>query len=478
MHLHAPASRRGSAFIAVIGVMVLLLSMSIALTDTTVSSHTDSARRKDQVALTVTTESIGNLALNYLQNQSDLQTQLTTAQASPTTTYTITTGVATLATKDSASYLNGAAGGSGRTTTNGFDTWITWGHQGTVTVPFFGTNTTTSVYRIVSTVADGGPAKLYNLDGSQKAITDNTRYRRQRLEVLFVPFPSTFFKQAMYARKGYDYMGSASTDSWNSNSGSTAYSTSVRGARGDLSSEGNIIVSSNQVNGTAKPYQKIPLPTLTYNPPGNATNLPTTNLSSGAATVEAGPLATGNYRTPSINLSNKTISFAANSNVTIYVDGPVIINTSWDIPANCTVTIWQNNYNTTLGTTSLNGNIKVGCIQNPGAFRWISLFDGTIPDATNPAQIDVKMNGAASLGGVMIFPYANFMLDGGFEFFGSLIADSFKDKNGALGKVNGNFAFHYDESLANLTLPFPPTLVVVGWRAYPLTQSMTLENQQ
>jgi len=165
--------------------------------------------------------------------------------------------------------------------------------------------------------------------------------------------------------------------------------------------------------------------------------------------------------------SNNGITFTPGAVIKLYVDGPVAIKHDWAIPAGVTVQIFQNNYDSTLGSTTINGNISVGNNRNPSSFQFYSLYDGSIPDPDTKQTIDFKLNGSATFGGVIFAPYATFMLNGTFDFFGALIADSFKD-TADLGKVNGSFSFHYDESLTSIKIPFPPSLVIVGWRSFPV----------
>jgi hypothetical protein len=187
----------------------------------------------------------------------------------------------------------------------------------------------------------------------------------------------------------------------------------------------------------------------------------------GDFTVSAGPLATGTYRTKGINLddnSSSTITFVDESVVTIYVDGPVIFGKKNDfiVPPKCTVTIIQNDYDPALGESTLNGKTALGCLSNPGAFRWISLSKQTAD----------KANGTADIGGVFFWPYATIRMNGNAKMYGSLVAKSFD------AKVNGTFDFYYDDSLGNITLPLAPALVVVGWRSFPVGFSKDQDDDQ
>jgi hypothetical protein len=460
MHQH---SRRGVALVVSTFLIVLLLGLSMSLIELSVGNLGSSERRKDDIALTVATESVANLSLNYLQNLPDLQDQLNRAKTW-TSPSEITAPVR----------ANFATDATGSNTLNGTTPASFWKYVGTVTVPIYGQVQNQDVYQISSICAVGGPTRLWNADGTQNAVQSGDRYRRRRVEALFTPFPASIFKQAMFAKRGFEFMGNASTDSWNSRSGAVDYATvSARGRQGDLSSEGDIIVrSSATVNGAVKPNINVPIPAFTYNPPGNATALGV--LSSGTLGVSVPPPGVPteiSYRASALTLGNRdVITIPPYSKVKLYVDTYINLRNDWLIPKTSTLTIIQNNYDSGLGGTTINGNITVGCPGNPASFIFMSLFDGTLPDASNPQSLEFRLNGTAQFGGVLFAPYATMALKGNFDYFGALVADSFKDTTG-LGKVNGSFSFHYDESLANMTIPFPPSLVIVGWRAFPVTMS-------
>ncbi len=455
--------RSGSALVISTFLIVLLLGLSLSLIELAVGNLKSSERRKDDIALTVSTETVANLSLNYLQNLPDLEDQLNQAKVRATPV-NITTSIQS----------NVVVDPSGSDTLNGTVPASYWKFVGTVAVPIYGKIQNQDVYQISAIGAVGGPTALWNPDGTQNAIQYADRYRRRRVEALFTPFPSSILKQALFSRRGYEYMGNASTDSWNSGAGSVDYSVvASHGHQGDLSSEGDIIVrSSANVNGAVCSNIKVPIPAFTYSPPGTAIPLGVlSNATLGVSAPPPGMPTAMNYRATAIALGNRdTIVIPAYSKVTIYVDTYISLKNDLIVPKTSSLTIIQNNYDSRLGLTTINGNITVGCPSNPSSFLFLSIFDGMIPDATNPLGFDFKLNGTAQFGGVMFAPFATFALSGSFDFYGSLIADSFKDTTG-LGKVNGNFSFHYDESLTNMRLPFPPSLVIVGWRAFPLSMA-------
>jgi hypothetical protein len=460
--MHHAHSRSGVALVTATIVLVVLLALSVTISEVTVSSLRQSQARVNDVALTTSVESAANLAFNHLQNRSDLPEELIRAKSraasDPAADLTATVeGIARL-----------TVNGQERSTLNGAGVRTTWKWLGLVEVPILGNTEKQDMYQITATAAFGGPARYYDESGkTPERVEDLERYRRRRVEVLFTKFPNTIFKQAMFAKKGYEFMGSATTDSWDSKYGAVAYSVAAKGANGDLSSEGNIIVQKEEaVQGDVNPYVKLPIPRLTYNPPPGAKD-----LGAFSATPAGSPLTAGSYVCTSLTQDpagkSAGIEVAAGAAIDIYLDGPLTIKADWIIPATTTVRIFQNDYDSKLGQTTLNGNITIGCPQNPRSLQIYSLYDGQEPDTADVTPWDIKMNGSAQLSAVLFCPHASFKLNGTFDMYGSLIADSFRETTD-MGKVNGNFKFHYDESLGNLEFPFPPSLVVVGWNSYDL----------
>jgi hypothetical protein len=454
--------RSGFAIVAATFVMVVLIALATTLSDITVSSTRQTQARGADSILSVTTESVANLAFSHLQNLTDLDNELNRAQVG-THDSELTDNVGTL-----------GVSGAGTTTLNGLDQRVTWKCLGTMTVPILGENENLAVYRIDATVGAGGPAKLYNSDGSENPIEDVNRYRRRRVEAIFIRYPSSYFKQAMFARNGFEYKGAATTDSWNSGDGTSAYGSTAHGSNGDLSSEGLVVVQKPEnVQGDANSYVKLPIPPLNYQVPGGATSL-------GAyATVKNSPPTWGAFGTTSVfhatsfTVKAETINITPGAKVDIYVDTFLRLETDWVIPMSpdpakpTEVRIFQNDYDSALGGTSINGNITLGCTQRPRSFQIYSLYDGRESGVADQTPWDWSMNGTAVFGGTVFAPYLSMKLNGGADMYGSIICESFRDNN-ELGKVNGSFSFHYDESLGDIPLPFPPTLVVVGWRSLDL----------
>jgi hypothetical protein len=455
MMRHNP-SRSGLAIVTAAAAMIVIMALAVALTDVTVSSVRTGVDRQAEAGLVISSESIANIGFNHLQNLQTLASELQTAKARS----------ASDAAADLTSAVIAAAPLShGSPTVACSDLKVTWKWLGSMSVPILGAAQNQDIYQITATAAIGGPARYFNSDGSTNRVGDINRYRRRRVEAVFTQFPSNVYRQAMFARNGYDFMGSANTDSWQSNGGTTAYQSAPKGSKGDLSSNGTITVQKpTAVQGTVRSNINMPVPPMNCTAPSGAIPLPGPGIDTFSKT--SGPMTSGVYHCSAIDVDS--IQFAPGAQIDIYVDGPLLITDDFVVPSTTTVRIFQSNYDPALGTTTINGNITVGCPQNPRALQVYSLYDGTLGgNQANPVAVDLKMNGTAQLGAVFFCPYATMKLNGTFDWYGSIVANSFFDPTSS-GKVNGNFAFHYDESLANLELPFPPTLVVVGWRAETL----------
>ena len=453
-------TRKGSAFIMVVAVLVILMSLSIALTDTTVSASQESGRRKDEVALSATAESMTNLAMRHLQGAS-----FATAKANPTTRYDISAQVKTLAQKDILSYLGGLAGGTGRETTNGMDVQATWGLHGSYDGMVRG-GEKTDIYRLLVTASDNGPARLYNADGSMKDVANINKYRRQRIEVLFTTQSTYYFSRALYAYDSYDVSGTANTDSWDSQApAAIPYAPTRNTHNGDVESGGQLNVrGSGNVDGTPRSDVPLPISDLVFNPPSDANR--TAIVTTSTKSYSAAPLASGNYLVSALRITSDTsqVTFADASTVTIYVDGPIELSANWPISPRCTVTLYQNDFSgADAMNVNLNNRTSIGCPTNPGAFRWVSMSPCTIQN----------FNGGSSVGGVFFWPYATIKnMNGNAEFYGSMICKSLTDR------MNGGYSFHYDDSLARVSLPLPPALVVVGWRSFPVGFSKDQDDDQ
>lgn len=460
-------ARRGSALVIVAVTMVLLLSLATVLTERTVSGLQDESRRKDDLLLIMASESAANQGLTYLQTNWTLLDARKTAGAIDTKPNTIDSMDLDI-TKEVASLYTAP-------TINGRPLSIHWSYLGERTV-VKGTDPVTGVSRfnvVPSGTAGSTDQDVYLVTATATAgrdasgkVMDANRLRTRTVQLLFVPYPQNVFVRAMFSHSGFDFQGSATTDSWDSATGSYGGTLGAQGKKGDIGSEGDIdVLKPTNVYGSINPNLTFPLPPVVYEPtaayvPGGALDYSTT-------------LTTGEYRATYVNLSAGDV-LTINGTVNLYVDGPISMatksngsNPTGNVLVYATptsrLTIFQDDYDPANAAWSslqsswdINAGDVMGNIDNPSSFLVISAFSG-----------DMKLNGNAKFGGVLYAPNATLQMNGTFDFLGAVISDAFASKSlsgvDEMGKVNGNFSFHYDEQLANLLLPLPPRLGVVGW---------------
>ena len=469
-------SRGGFAIVTATLVLMSLLTLAIALSESTVGSLRMAQARVSDISLTISAESIANLGFRHLQRHDDLATQLLKAQkranddaktAPSHPDVNLTQSVIAAANIEDAVRLNGV------------EPLVTWKYLHSVPVSAEGAQTLRAIYLLTATAAAGGPARYYNPDRTKNEVPDINRYRRKRVEVLFTEVPDRRFRQAMFAYRGYNWSGTATTDSWNSG-GTRTYDASTHGSNGDLASNSQIIVKDrDKVQGDVNPNLRLPIPKIPFAPPDGARAFPSGALwstrpalgtlsTSSLAWVTDGMLGGTDAGTTYSYICSKLKASADNSiairpgaRVDIYVDGPIDFDKKeWIIPPTSTVRIYQNEY-PGAETTVLNGQkTTIGCISNPAAFQIYSRH----------TLWDVQLNGNSRFAGVIIAPNAVFKLNGTFDFYGSLIAKSFRetDNDDDLGLVNGSYSFHYDDALNDIPLDIPPLLQVIGWRSYEL----------
>ncbi len=435
-------------------VMVLLIALATSLTQISTSNLIQSKQRENDTSLILTTESLANLALDQLQNRSGLASALNDAKSK---------GEQELTEAVIAAAKDGMPGtGSDGQALNGLSVRATWRYDGAVDVPVYGVIRRSDVFRITTIAAQAGPANRHDRDGKLLPIQDWNHYRRHRVEVLVVPFANQMINQAIYAQKGFRFQGNATTDSWDSRDGTVPYGSVPSGSKGDLSSSGSISVRKrSNVKGNVNGSLTVPVPDIVYEPPGSAIPLPGPGIGA-LGTVKN--LASGIYRCASLSLDKaNSITLADGAEVTLYVDGPIVLKRDWTIPASCRLTIIQGNYDRSLGTTTVTGKIKLGCTTRPASFIWLSCFDGTLPGGTANPGLTWSMKGNGSFGGVLIAPWATLKISGTSSFYGSLYMGAF-DKS----RVTGNIKLHYDESLASTSIATTPRLAVVAWHASPV----------
>ncbi len=451
-------SRSGTALVIATMMVVILGGLAISLTETTVGGLKGEQRRTNDLALAMAAESAANIALDHLQrNAGLLRTDLGT-----------TDKVAELPTRDDVDAARpncDISSTMGISLVHGLPVGARWCYVGQRAV--------------IKTYVDGLPRLEVVPIGTPDSMTQDVYYirawatqgseadvntwRTRRVELLFVPYPQDVFVRAMFAHNGFDFQGNAKTDSWDSKIG--PYDPVVHNSNGKIGSEGDIYVQKpDNIGGeqNINDFINFPLPPVEFDA---SLAHETPSILSGNVT-----LAGGTYRYEAVNLQEPD-QLTLTGAVTIYVDGPVAIsggkNANPIVYGNTSakLTIIQNDYipadhpewsgiDNSLDT--VNGHEAIGNPADPSKFVYISAYKG-----------ELTFNGNGLFGGVLYMPNATMKFNGTFDFYGSVIADTFASKplTGAdeQGKVNGTFSFHYDENLANLKLPLPARIGVVGW---------------
>ncbi len=449
-------SRRGSALVIATMLVVILGGLAISLTETTVSGLKGEHRRTEELALAMAAESAANIALDHLQrNSALLKTELSTAQK-----------VIELPTKadiDAGRSNCDISATMGIARVHGMPVGARWCYIGQRAVVKKYVDGLPRLEVVPIGTPDSMTQDVYYIRAwsTQGGDQDVSTWRTRRVELLFVPYPQEVFVRAMFAHNGYDFQGDADTDSWDSSLGT--YDPTNPGSNGDLGSEGDIYVQKpTNVNGTIDDFINYPLPPVEFD---ESLPLESPSILSGNVT-----LAAGTYRYEAVNIQEPD-QLTLNGAVTLYVDGPVSISGGRRFnpivygSSSAQLTIIQNDYDPAAHPEwsaidneidTVNGSEAIGDISNPSRFIYISAYDG-----------ELSFNGNGQFGGVLFFPNATLKLNGTFEFYGSIIADTFasKDLTGAdqQGRVNGTFSFHYDENLSKLKLPLPARIGVVGW---------------
>lgn len=450
------SSRRGTALVIATMLVVILGGLAISLTEATVGGLKGEHRRTDDLALAMAAESAANIALDHLQNNSALlKTDLNTAQK--------VSDLPTKADVDAGKSNCDISTAMGISRVHGIPVGARWCYIGQRAVVKKFVDGLPRLEVVPIGTPDSMTQDVYYIRAwaTQGNSTDVATWRTRRVELMFVPYPQEVFVRAMFAHNGYDFQGDADTNSWDSAVG--PYDPTKPGTNGDLGSEGDIYVQKpTNVSGSVDDFINYPLPPVVFD---DTLLHETPAILSGNVT-----LAAGIYRYEAINIQEPE-QLTLNGAVTIYVDGPVAISGGKKFnpivygSAAAKLTIVQNAYDPAAHPEwnaisneidSVNGSEAIGDIANPSRFIYISAFDGTL-----------SFNGNGSFGGVLFMPNATLKLNGTFDFYGSVIADTFasKDLTGAnqQGKVNGTFSFHYDENLSKLKLPLPSRVGVVGW---------------
>jgi hypothetical protein len=451
--MHPPTgsrAREGSAILASLALAFLLASVSFVLTDVMVSDYRQQGRRHDEVTLLATAESAANEAYAYFQ-------------ASPSTTLPKITDL------DAAGNSIGLLPVKYDESSAMFSTAIPHNNL--------------QVYSTIQLLEDPDPSswgdETYMLkataiagtwDAAGNVTSDANFYRRRRVEMLIKPQPIRFFNQAMFAINGYDFMGSAMTDSFDSRLANYAVPEGEdhNGDEGDIGSRGAIdVAASTDLNGKANSGQTNFLPDVDFVIPPSAISI----NSPGSTGIKASYTITkpGSYRTSFISLgANQILRLEGGGQIELWVDSYIAISKGLIQYDNKTTTliIHQNDYTSGETTEFGIGNTGIGTIapvaggvdtgqSAPQQLQIYSKYDGTM-----------NLNGTAEFSGVIFAPYSTFSLNGTFDFMGSLVCNAFADVDA--GKVNGNFKFHYDIALRSLAPNVEPRLAVAGWRSYTL----------
>lgn len=472
-------SRAGSALVVSSIVIITIAGMAIALTDLTISRYTEQKYRQAQVDLLAATESAANETVNWLKNNPAVQESLKNLAVSSPKYPTVEKS--TNAVLVSSSLPFGLpevfpALGTKATTTS-----YTKTYNSTTTTTTAGANTAnrrnacTVETKVIKVASSASPSVW---DGSERFIIyttaesgDRSRpesVRRQRVETVItavsttvsststtttttsVPTPAYPFTRGLFSMNGYDFKGTATTDSWKSDSdgdgiADTPYKTPASYTKGGDNSHGDVgsngvlgagAYDFNKVHGEATPNANASLPNVTYNPPTSGYSSVASITSN--ATLTGTGTGTTVFRTPSVNhKNNNSLTIGGSGTVVLYVDGAFNVgDVKFAAGSTANLVIYQND----IGGkgASFNAQNTVGDPSDPSRFLFVTAFSGT-------GSNEMSLNGGANFSGVVLAPNAGIKFNGGSNFFGSFVAKDFS------GAVNGNFSFHYDESLAGLS---------------------------
>ena len=459
-------SRAGSALVVSSIVIITIAGMAIALTDLTIGRYKEQMLRQSQVDLLAATESATNETISWLKNDTAVQKALgELAVSSP--------GFPTDE-KSTSAVLVSSSLPAGAGLSEVFPSLITKG--GVPVAGATGANSANrrnacSVQSKVIKVAGAAPAKW---DNSERFIIyttaesgDRSRpesVRRQRVEVVIqaksvlvngeiitnVPTPAFPFTRGLFSENGYDFKGTATTDSWRSDSdrngiADTPYKAPASYTPGDANSNGDVgsngvlgagAYDTSKVHGDATADAGATLPTVNYDPPtsGYSSVSPIT----ADATLTGSGTGTTVFRTPAVDQKNKSVlTIGGSGTVVLYVDGAFNVgDVVFAAGSTAKLVIYQNDI--TGRGASFNAQNTIGDKNDPSRFLFVSAFSGT-------GSSEMSLNGGASFSAVVLAPNAGIKFNGGSDFYGAFVGKDFS------GAVNGNFKFHYDESLAGIS---------------------------
>jgi hypothetical protein len=452
--MHYSQSRGGSALIVTSIVIIAIAGMAITMTDLTISRYKEQTYRQAQVDLLAATESAANEAISWVRYNATVQEAMRTLTISPMghpTTTTSTSAVLVSSNLPSGlpavfPALNSGANGANKR------------------------NSCTVVTKIIK-VADTDTSTW---EGSERFVVyttaqfgDSSRpdtVRRQRVETVIeaksstpppgpptpVTIPAFPFTRGLFAINGFDFSGTATTDSWRSDANGdgiadtpyvtpSSYTRGGPNTNGDVGSNGALGSGAydwSKVRGTPTANANAQFPSVAYNPPTSGV----TSLAAitNNATITGSGTGTTTFRVPSINQgNNKSLTISGTGTVVVYVDGVFNVgDVNFAAGSTANLIIYQNDI---AGKgASFNSQNTIGDPNDPKRFMYITAFSGT-------GSNEIKLNGGAKFSAVVLAPYAGIKFNGNSDFYGAFVAKDFS------GAVNGNFSFHYDESLAGLS---------------------------
>jgi hypothetical protein len=465
-HINTP-SRAGSALVVSSIVIITIAGMAIALTDLTIGRYTEQKYRQAQVDLLAATESAANESINWLKNNSSAQYALKYLQVS-------SPGYPT-AEKSSSAVLVSTSLPNGLP-----EVFPSLVPKGTTTSTAGANaanrrNACTVETKIIKVASSASPSAW---DGSERFIVYTTAetgdrarpetVRRQRVETVItaksttvtstststtttsVPTPAFPFTRGLFSINGYDFKGTATTDSWKSDKNGdgvadtpytkpASYTVGGPNSHGDVGSNGVLgsgAYDTSKVHGTATPTANASLPNVTYAPP--TTGYTALGSIAANATLTGSGSGTTVFRTPSVAHKNKnSLTIDGSGTVVLYVDGAFNVgDVVFKAGSTAKLVIYQNDI---AGKgCSFNAQSTVGDPNNPSRFLFVTAFSGT-------GANEMSLNGGAKFSAVVLAPNAGMKMNGGADFYGSFVAKDFS------GAINGNYSFHYDESLAGLS---------------------------
>lgn len=475
IHTH---SRTGSALVVSSIVIITIAGMAIALTDLTIGRYTEQKYRQAQVDLLAATESAANETIRWVKDPNNtvvldaLRNLSVTSKAGfPSETKSTSTVLVSSSLPAGLPEVFPALGAKTYTYAGGT---ASPGSYATSTTSAANTanrrNACVVETKIIKVASSQTPSAW---DGTERFIIyttaetgDRSRpesVRRQRVETVLqavptkttvpmvtqVPTPAFPFTRGLFSLNGFDFKGTATTDSWKSDSNGdgvadTPYKTPASYTKGGANSHGDVgsngVLGSgaydfSKVRGEATADANAALPNVTYAPP--TTGYKDVGTISANVTL-SGSGGTTIYRAEAVQHKNRnTMTIDGSGTVVLYVDGAFNVgDVKFAAGSTAKLIVYQND----IGGkgASFNAQNTVGDPNDPSRFLYVTAFSGT-------GSNEMSLNGGAQFSGVVLAPYAGIKFNGGSNFYGSFVAKDFS------GAINGNFAFHYDESLAGLS---------------------------